>query len=170
MSKVKMLITMFQRGNGIRSMTHLRKHFPACFRAQHQTSISTLFMNMPANVLRPPDCSINQSIQLKYVTFHAQRYTSTCFKWVRKNKYTLQPHSMWLFVTSQNELPWVRLRWQALRIEIRQLAAQLTLKSRDNKAVCQSETGNITRGSHLSGDVTWESNSKYTQLKGSDTN
>ncbi len=35
MSKVKMLITIFQRGNSIRSMTHLRKHFPGCFRAQH---------------------------------------------------------------------------------------------------------------------------------------
>lgn len=63
-----MLITTFQRGCSVCFMSHLRKHFPACLAAQHQTPVSTLFMNMPTIVLRNPTvCSINQSIQPKWV-------------------------------------------------------------------------------------------------------
>lgn len=53
-----MLITMFQQnlfhGPSEETLSRL-------FQFQHQTSISALFMNMPAIVPRPPDCSINQS-------------------------------------------------------------------------------------------------------------
>lgn len=83
-----------------------------------------------------------------------------------KNKCTLQQHSVRPFVLSQKTLWCVRLGWQAGALKIRQLAAQLTLKSWNNKAVYQIKTGNITHGSRLSRDVTWRIKQQVNTVKG----
>lgn len=83
-----------------------------------------------------------------------------------KNKCTLQQHSMRPFVLSQKTLWCVRLRWQAGALKIRQLAAQLTLKSRNNKAVYQIKTWNIAHGSRLSRDVTLRIKQQVNTVKG----
>lgn len=83
-----------------------------------------------------------------------------------KNKCTLQQHSMRPFVLSQKTLWCVRLRWQAGALKIRQLAAQLTLKSRNNKAVYQIKTGNIAHGSRLARDVMLRIKQQVNTVKG----
>lgn len=52
------------------------------------------------------------------------------------------------------------------RIEIRQLAAQLTPKSRNNKAVYQVKTGNIAHGPRLSRDVLLRIKQQINTVKG----
>lgn len=147
-------------------MTHLRKHFPACFSAQHQTSISTHFMNMPAIVLRPPDCSVNQSNWSTWHFIHKGRLQSAECIW------KINTHSS---CTACDQLSWVKMNCCASgfgdKLVHRNQAVGCAINPKDsnNIAVYQKQTGNITRGSHPSGSVTWDSNSKSTQLKGSNT-
>lgn len=112
MSKVKMLITTFQWGQ------QNSFHDPIwgnIFTAQHQLSISTLFMNMPPIVLRPPPRQTVQSInQSNWITWHScTKVDFNVLQMNLKNKYVSQKHSMSPFVMSQNELLCVRLQWQA---------------------------------------------------------
>lgn len=115
-SKVKTPITMFQRGFWICSKAHVKKHAPICLSAQHQTPISTRFMNMSAIALRTHDCWINPAEVCDIL------YKKIC-EWVKNLTHTAGaqhvniPHeSKWAVVCQASVTSWCT--------DIRQSAAQ----------------------------------------------
>lgn len=140
-SKVKPLITIFQRGFRICSKAHVKKHAPVCFSAQHQTPISTLFMNMPAIVLGTPDCSINPAevCDILYTEVDLR------FLWMSEKSNT---HCR---STACEHSPWVKMSCCVSgfsdKLVRRNQAVSCTINLKEVKQYrYQNKTGNITSG------------------------